>query len=139
MINCYTLVHTNTPLCLILEPIWVIITVAEGGVLGVTQQLSRFGNDLVQTPLPQNIPNPFASPTKSASISDHSSSNAVFMSPNNSMVAQQGSPYISQLTPSPIRTQRPTGPGDPARSLFQVCSISLYCLCKFKVQLCQFI
>ncbi|XP_045176340.1 protein ILRUN-like [Mercenaria mercenaria] len=101
------------------EPIWVIITVAEGGVLAVTQQLSRFGNDFVQNPAPQNIPNPFASPTKSTLNNECSGNNAAFMSPNNSMVAQQGSPYTNQLSPSPVRTPHPVGPGDPARSLFQ--------------------
>lgn len=101
------------------EPIWVIITVAEGGVLGVTQQLSRFGNDFVQNPLPQNIPNPFGSPTKSSSSDSNVASSVALMSPNNSMVAQQGSPYTSQLTPSPVRMHGVPGTGNPTRSLFQ--------------------
>lgn len=101
------------------EPIWVIITVAEGGVLAVTQQLSRFGNDFVHNQASQNTPNPFASPTKSASSSEVSGTCTTFMSPNNSMVAQQGSPYTSQLSPSPERTQRNIGPHEPVRSLFQ--------------------
>ena len=103
------------------EPIWVIITVAEGGVLAVTQQLSRFGTDFVQNPVPQNVQNPFLSPTRSNhSVED--SNNMAVISPNSSVLAQHGSPYISQLSPSPDRTQRPDQRNGltPARSLFQV-------------------
>lgn len=104
----------------------MIITVAEGGVLAVTQQLSRFGNDFVQNPSPQNIPNPFASPVKSTSSSECCGASTALMSPNSSMVAQQGSPYTTQLSPSPDRKPRPDEISEsvnPARSLFQVFSV----------------
>ncbi|KAL4225485.1 hypothetical protein ACF0H5_016175 [Mactra antiquata] len=101
------------------EPVWVIITVAEGGVLAVTQQLSKFGNDFVQNHSMQNIPNPFASPVKSSSNSDCSGPSTAFMSPNNSIVAQQGSPYTSELSPSPVLATCTERTGNPARSLFQ--------------------
>ncbi|XP_052212015.1 protein ILRUN-like isoform X2 [Dreissena polymorpha] len=39
------------------ETIWVIVRVAEGGLLGVTQQLSRFGSDFVQNPYPESSAN----------------------------------------------------------------------------------
>lgn len=102
------------------EPVWVIITVAEDGMLGVTQQFSRIGNDFVQNPTPNNIQNPFGSPVKSSSNSEcHGAASSGCMSPNNSMVAQQGSPYAGQLTPSPVRNHNAVGTGEPARSLFQ--------------------
>ncbi|WAR02736.1 ILRUN-like protein [Mya arenaria] len=106
------------------ESVWVIITVAEGGVLGVTQQLSRFGNEFVHNPSPQGASNPFLSPSKTNQAgTDSMSCLPAFMSPNDSLVAQQGSPYTSQLSPSPDRTAH-TGAGlpnhttAPARTLF---------------------
>jgi len=94
--------------------IWVIITVDEGGVLGVTQQLSQFGNaDFVHGPFPQHVQNPFASPHKS----DSNNFPNPLVSPNSSIMAQHGSPYTSQLSPTPSETA--TTPLT-ARSLFQV-------------------
>lgn len=97
------------------EPIWVIVTVAEGGVLGVTQQLSKFGTDFIHNSVPQDsISNPFASPTKSAG-----DVNNFGASPQNSLVAQQGSPYVTQLSPSPSRSPHHIDVnGTTARSLF---------------------
>ena len=104
----------------------MIITVADGGVLGVTQQLSRFGSDFVQNACPQSAQNPFLSPSKSNHHGqDSMSASSAFMSPNNSVLAQHGSPYTSQLSPSPERVVHAgaAGSGDlntPARSLFPV-------------------
>lgn len=93
------------------EVIWVIITVDEGGLLGVTQQLSSFGKtDFVHNNIPQNIPNPFASPVKF----DLATSSPL-ISPNSSIVAQHGSPLPSQPSPS-----APAASPVAVRSLFNV-------------------
>ena len=95
----------------------MIITVAEGGVLGVTQQLSKFGNDFVQTNASPAFQNPFASPTQSVGAQLN---NPLLTSPNNSMIAQHGSPYASELSPSPTQTRNTPLSSTPARSLFPV-------------------
>lgn len=78
------------------EVIWVIITVDEGGLLGVTQQLSSFGkSDFLHSNIPQNLPNPFASPIKL----DLSTSSPL-ISPNSSIIAQHGSPLTAQPSPT---------------------------------------
>ena len=49
------------------EMIWVIIQVEENGLLGVTQQMSKFGSDLISQTMQGSGPvtqNPFASPGK---------------------------------------------------------------------------
>ncbi|XP_071100197.1 protein ILRUN-like [Haliotis cracherodii] len=46
------------------EVIWVIINVDEGGLLGVTQQLSRFGGEFHKSPTNVVAANPFGSPEK---------------------------------------------------------------------------
>ena len=88
-------------LTFISEIIWVILTVEENGLLGVTQQLSSFGAELSQqSPQKQSVPeNPFASPRKS-------DSNAMgpFGSPSLSVVAQQGSIPNSPVTPYDANT-----------------------------------
>ncbi|KAK6189982.1 hypothetical protein SNE40_001938 [Patella caerulea] len=48
------------------EIIWVIINVEEGGILAVTQQMSRVGEDFVDTGRLATSPNPFATPEKSS-------------------------------------------------------------------------
>ncbi|XP_077994286.1 protein ILRUN-like [Glandiceps talaboti] len=52
------------------EIIWVIIEVTEGGMLGLTQQLSSLGSEFVQEPIPNgSVRNPFgASQSQSHSI-----------------------------------------------------------------------
>ncbi|XP_052064894.1 protein ILRUN-like [Mytilus californianus] len=91
------------------EVIWVIITVDEGGLLGVTQQLSSFGkSDFVHSNIPQNLPNPFASPIKL----DLTTSSPL-ISPNSSIIAQHGSPLMSQPSPT-VPTSSPV----PVRALF---------------------
>ena len=102
------------------EPIWVIVTVAEGGVLGVTQQLSKFGTDFIHNSLPQdNISNPFASPTKSSGEAQ-----SVGPSSNSSLIAQPGSPYVTQLSPSPSRSPCLVDTSGTTRSLFPVSQFS---------------
>lgn len=98
--------------------IWVIITVDEGGVLGVTQQLSQFGNGAfsMQTTPAVPVQNPFLSPRKV-----DSSPNPSLMSPNSSISAQQGSPYTSQLSPTATNE---TTTNYMARSLFMVCILT---------------
>ena len=95
----------------------MIVTVAEGGLLGVTQQLSKFGNDFIHNSVPQDnsISNPFASPTKSPrEASDFG------VSPN-SIVAHPGSPLLTQLSPSPTQNPYHTDINTTtARSLFPV-------------------
>ena len=55
---------------LFLETIWVILQVDAGGILSVTQQMSRFGSDFshpteaIERPM---VDNPFATPTKLSS------------------------------------------------------------------------
>ena len=96
----------------------MIVTVAEGGVLGVTQQLSKFGNDFIHNSVPQDntIPNPFASPTKSPR-----EAHGFGVSPNSSIVAHPGSPLLTQLSPSPTQNPRHTDIStNTARSLFPV-------------------
>ena len=103
---------------IISEPIWVIVTVAEGGLLGVTQQLSKFGNDFIHNSVQQDtsISNPFASPTKSPREAQNYG-----VSPNSSIVAHPGIPYLTQLSPSPIQNPHHTDiNGTTARSLFPV-------------------
>lgn len=98
------------------EPIWVIVTVAEGGLLGVTQQLSKFGNDFIHNSVPQDnsISNPFASPTKSPR-----EARDFGLSPNSSIVAHPGSPLLTQLSPSPTQNPYHTDiSSTTARSLF---------------------
>lgn len=98
------------------EPIWVIVTVAEGGVLGVTQQLSKFGTDFIHTSVSQDsISNPFASPTKSSGEISN-----ISISPQNSLVAQQDSPFLTHFSPSPVRNPHliDAPNGTTARSLF---------------------
>ena len=97
----------------IVEVIWVIITVDEGGILGVTQQLSSFGkSDFVHTcsNIPQNLPNPFASPIKLDLCTS-----SPLISPNSSIVAQHGSPLTSQPSPT-----APSSSPLAVRSLFNV-------------------
>ncbi|KAJ8299166.1 hypothetical protein KUTeg_023226 [Tegillarca granosa] len=81
------------------EVIWVIIVVDEGGLLGVTQQLSQFGNeDFVHNTSQTVQTNPFASPNW---MMDYSAGSNSLASPNSSIVAQHGSPYTTHLSPSP--------------------------------------
>jgi hypothetical protein len=97
----------------IVEVIWVIITVDEGGILGVTQQLSSFGkSDFVHTcsNIPQNLQNPFASPIKLDLCTS-----SPLISPNSSIVAQHGSPLTSQPSPT-----APSSSPLAVRSLFNV-------------------
>ena len=47
----------------LLEIIWVILQVEDHGLLGVTQAMSSFGGDVFSHPQPQNMDNPFASPS----------------------------------------------------------------------------
>lgn len=121
--------------------IWVIIQVDVGGLLDITQKMSKFGTDTHgHSSHSQPIPNPFASPLKS----DHSEiprpsfspphlsfpgSPVSNMSPNSSMTAQIGSPFIAQLSPATSQAGSPysqqmtsTIPSNfpAARSLFQV-------------------
>ena len=50
------------------ETIWVILEVREGGMLGLTQQLSQMGTGAMETDgapsTDRMLPNPFGSPTK---------------------------------------------------------------------------
>lgn len=98
------------------EPIWVIVTVAEGGVLGVTQQLSKFGTDFLHTSnnvQQDNIPNPFASPTKSTVEHNFGAS------PQNSLIAHHGSPNLTPVSPSPTHSPHHVDiNGSTVRSLF---------------------
>ncbi|KAL5006332.1 hypothetical protein ScPMuIL_015138 [Solemya velum] len=89
------------------DVIWVIISVDESGLLGVTQQLSTFGSEFIHSS-PQAAHNPFASPSKF-----DSSSSSQFFSPNSSVLAQHGSPHVAELSPSS------PGPVCSSRSLFQ--------------------
>lgn len=95
----------------------MIITVAEDGLLGVTQQLSKIGNDFIHNSVPQdNISNPFATPTKSPR-----EAHGFSVSPDSSLVAHPGSPYFTQLSPSPVRCPPHVDiNGTTARSLFPV-------------------
>lgn len=122
------------------DVIWVIIQVDVGGLLDITQKMSKFGTDTQgHSSHSQPIPNPFASPLKS----DHSEiprpsfspphlsfpgSPVSNMSPNSSMTAQIGSPFIAQLSPATSQAGSPysqqmtsTIPSNfpAARSLFQ--------------------
>lgn len=51
-------------LVVVSEVIWVILSVEESGLLGVTQQLSQFGGDFANAQPHQPMQNPFASPRK---------------------------------------------------------------------------
>ena len=93
----------------------MIVTVAEGGVLGVTQQLSKFGNDFIHNSVSQdNIMNPFASPTKSGEARSQ-------FSPNSPEVAQTSSPYVTQISAPLLRDTSGT-----TRSLFPVSIFKLF-------------
>ena len=121
--------------------IWVIIQVDIGGLLDITQKMSKFGTDTQgYSSHSQPLPNPFASPVKSdvseiprpsfspphLSFPD-SPVNSTCMSPNSSMTAQIGSPFIAQLSPvsggssySQQSTSSIPNNFPAARSLFQV-------------------
>ncbi|CAH1787767.1 unnamed protein product [Owenia fusiformis] len=83
--------------------IWVILQVEEGGVLGLTQQLSHIGSEEFNTHSPQKPENPFGSPA----TRDISNLSPV-ISPNYSLLAQHGSPTASphqiSFTSTPVRT-----------------------------------
>ena len=107
--------------------IWVIIQVEEGGLLDITQKLSKFGSDSFgqSSSLPNYVSNPFASPHKpngdgsnpfssphkqnldglNPFASPHKPNfdglSALNSSPNSSIVAQQGSPFSPHPLPSP--------------------------------------
>ncbi|KAK2715285.1 protein ILRUN-like [Artemia franciscana] len=51
------------------DPIWVIITVAEGGVMALTQQLSQLSAERPEHHLPTTSHNPFTSPSKATRYS----------------------------------------------------------------------
>ncbi|KAL3842326.1 hypothetical protein ACJMK2_020354 [Sinanodonta woodiana] len=104
----------NTPTGLFFgDPIWVIITVEENGLLGVTQQLSKIGNDFVRHSAPEHVPNPFASPGKHREEDNTLNSNA-------SMVMSHGNPYSTELNRSPNRNLALSVPSHtPAGSFFQ--------------------
>lgn len=125
--------------------IWVIIQVDIGGLLDITQKMSKFGTDTQgYSSHSQSLPNPFASPVKSdvseiprpsfspphLSFPD-SPVNSTCMSPNSSMTAQIGSPFIAQLSPvsggssySQQSTSSIPNNFPAARSLFQVWFLS---------------
>lgn len=97
------------------EPIWVIVTVAEGGLLGVTQQLFKFGSDFASTSPPNYTPNPFATPTKTHAVPG----GVLCGSPNSSVLAQHGSPFPTDFSPSPTHSHRlPENSTLSPRSLF---------------------
>ncbi|XP_041367694.1 protein ILRUN-like [Gigantopelta aegis] len=75
------------------DVIWVIITVDESGLLGVTQQLSRIGNEFVNRIPPQTVLNPFASPDKLPEAVQSSPS------PSSSIIVNPGSP-VNDLSPA---------------------------------------
>ncbi|KAK3102798.1 hypothetical protein FSP39_013980 [Pinctada imbricata] len=82
------------------DVIWVIIQVEEGGLLDITQKLSKFGTDSFGQTASNVMSNPFASPVKQ-NFDDLCASNC---SPNSSIVAQQGSPFSPNPLISPLST-----------------------------------
>ena len=55
------------------DTIWVILQVDTGGILSVTQQMSRFGSDFTENRDRPMMDNPFATPTKLSSSLPNSS------------------------------------------------------------------
>lgn len=86
------------------EFIWVILQVEETGLMGVTQQMSKFGTEFIHQPVQQPMQNPFASPTKEHMLTtsvNHSTSPAsnslVCRSPFEHNPGQLGSPIGSDI------------------------------------------
>jgi hypothetical protein len=114
--DCFIL-DTKPCMLSISEIIWSILQVDEGGVLGVTQQMSRIGSEFNIPNSPPKPMNPFGQMNSSF---DEMGTSPIG-SPNYSILAQHGSPdtslrlhnsslhNVSFSTSSPIRT-----------SLFQV-------------------
>lgn len=114
------------------ETIWVIVEVKEGGMLGLTQQLSQLGTGAMETESAPSteimLPNPFGSPTKIEDTtlrrestpelpSFHSPSQSPSKPEHNSHLSSPVRPPLFQhdsTVPNPSHTHQKTDPSLPA-------------------------